>query len=344
MSSNIGKLDTPIWHGCQGHAFADYEEALTNYSIQTGTVSCLFSDNTGVIESDEQKCKQHNAVMMMALQKGAGVQWQQLRAVYTQAVEAVDAVEAEGETAAIVAVTGHAKGTPYYDAAATWANFRTHAQGKTDTTAGPALFKEVDAWSFPTTGTHVDNVAQAITELTAFQLRGQTLNDDDFQLSAAHLAHTFKSHLPGEFAIHSRYYRSLNTLPALLNDVTIDALEFDAQSPTPTVLVATWTRGGAKSDRVPRERQMDRAAGPPNSAMNVWCPHHGWCKHTQAACKAGASSAANKPKSDFACWICGVDGHLGRDCPRPSAADAENMSKTALIATYGNQPDTETIF
>lgn len=205
MSSNIGKLDIPIWHGCQGHAFADYEEALTNYSIQTGTVSCLFSDKTGVIESDEQKCKQHNAVMMMALQKGAGVQWQQLRAVYTQAVEAVDAVEAEGETAAIVAVTGHAKGTPYYDAAATWANFRTHAQGKTDTTAGPALFKEVDAWSFPTTGTHVDNVAQAITELTAFQLRGQTLNDDDFQLSAAHLAHTFKSHLPGEFAIHSRH-------------------------------------------------------------------------------------------------------------------------------------------
>jgi hypothetical protein len=347
--SNAGKVPPPIWEGCSGEHFQNYVDALLDWSITMGAAGILFSAETGVHESDTQKTATQNALMMMALKAGSAVNWIALRATYTADVEAADA---DGDTPAII---GRKKGDLKFDAAACWDNFKKHASGSTDATAGPALMRTLHNWEYPVGGTYVSDLTTAIQQLTELQLRSDTLANPEFRLSATQLSFQFKESLPSEFDHFKRAYRKLNTLPELLIECSIDAGELDASRSSRALLLARRPKrtsgalgapkaligasggykGSADTARVPKERQMDQSAGPPNANMGTWCPNHGWCKHSQAACKS-ASTSTTMPRQR--CWICTGD-HAGRDCPRPSQEDAENLSKIALIATYGDKAD-----
>lgn len=203
-----------------------------------------------------------------------------------------------------------------------WAAFALYAKEASSNLTGKQLHDQISSWSWPDKSgkTWTQQVSSAIDELTSFVRQAEMIGDPAYPFTEGLACSKFTMQMPPLFQQEHVLYYGVCTLHDLQSKAMMQANRFDSDpklsahsgigqpesheslhtlisqmkdSQMITVgairaLAAVGDRGRKKRKEF-RERNMDRAGGPP-SEDSQWCDTHGWCMHQSRDCR-------NKPRN-----------------------------------------------
>ena len=331
--------DAPTWD-CESSSFPKFQEDIMDFCIGHNFAFVLFADETGITAPTSDTNKDFARIIATAknkvftlLKKAAGLHWPQVK---------VFIVESEVTTTKV-----------NRDPTVVWANFVKTASATSSSTAGQQLLADFTSFTWDATATtHKAQVNINIDTMEQLLGRSVALQSEMYSLTTGMVSSQLKANLPKAFKdIGAARYRPIITLAKLQAELLADCPDLEPLSAS-KILIAGGRPTATGSSQVSHERKFDKAAGPWHQQYgHTWCDNHGWCGHDQAKCRTNGGTRAahktgrqHKSKADMKCFICDELGHFGRECPKVSRIDAEDMSKTALVTKYCTASTDDTVY